>query len=318
MDSTLAYIAVGLLVSLTIFVLFLGLRRVLVGGSEIDERLSMYAATSELYLGATEERPGVSQRVDNFVGTRGFAGPIAQRLRRAGLKLTVTEFLLLKLGAALLPFAILLIVQRQPLAGVLVGGVCFMLPDIWVRQLQRRRSAQFILQLPETLTLIVSGLRAGFSLPQSLQNISKQAPEPTASEFKRVSQELQLGVPYLDALDTLARHIESEDLEMIISVLKINARVGGNLAQVLETVSTTIRERVRLRRQIQVMTSMPRASSYVLGLLPIGFTLVLMVLNPGYIMYVFQWNIFLCIPVGAFAMTVTGFLVIRKMTQIDV
>ncbi len=211
----------------------------------------------------------------------------------------VSEFLLVKVGAAVVAFGIVWLLSRSVIIGLAIAVLCSMLPDLWLRRQTRRRSASFILQLPDTLALIVSGLRAGFSLQQALVNIGKEAPEPTASEFSRVTQELQLGVPLLEALDNLVKRIKSEDLDMIISVFKIHSRVGGNLATVLETVGTTIRERVRLRREIEVITSMQRYSAYVLGLLPIVLGLILFVLNPDYMMGMFQWNMLLCIPVGA-------------------
>jgi tight adherence protein B len=105
---------------------------------------------------------------------------------------------------------------------------------------------------------------------------------------------------------------------MIVSVFKINARVGGNLATVLETVGTTIRERVRLRREVHVITSQQRYASYVLGLLPPVLALILLAINPDYILTMFQWNIFLCIPIGAAVMTLIGFLVIRKIVDIKI
>ena len=129
---------------------------------------------------------------------------------------------------------------------------------------------------------------------------------------------MQLGVPMMAALDNLAQRIESDDLEMMVSVFKIHSRVGGNLATVLATTGTTIRERVKLRREVQVITAMQRMSAYILGGLPLIVGVVLFLLNPSYMREMFNWSIWLCLPIFAAIMTVIGFLIIRKMADIKI
>lgn len=318
MSTMYMMIGVAVLVGLTVLVIAFAITSLIAGSSEVDDRLFAYAKNNSPFAGLEESGPDVSDRVNSYLSGRGFAGGIAANLTRAGVKLTVPEYVLLKLTALLLPFAGVMLVTRHIVPGLVVGVVCTLLPDLWLKIRQRRRSSDFIQQLPDTLALIVSGLRAGFSLQQAIVNVGKEAPEPTSLEFSRVAQEIRLGVPLLDALDSLVRRIKSDDLDMIVSVFKIHSRVGGNLATVLDTVSATIRERVRLRREIQVITSMQRYSSYVLGFLPVGMGLVLMVINPGYIMELFHWNILLCIPVGAALMTIMGFMVIRKIADVKI
>ena len=311
------YLGAALLAGLAVFVVMLAITNLVAASSDVDDRLTTYANASSPFA-LPDEREGVGERVNAYLSERSFSGRIAADLARAGVKLTVAEFLLIKAAAVLLPIGLQLLITRQIVPGLVLGAVCFAMPDLWLRRRQRRRSTDFVLQLPDTLALIVSGLRAGFSLQQAIVNIGKEAPEPTASEFNRVAQEMQLGVPLLDALDSVVRRVKSEDLEMIVSVFKIHGRVGGNLATVLETVGSTIRERVRLRREIGVITSQQRYSSYVLGMLPFIVGLILLVINPTYIMAMFEWNVLLCIPIGAFVMTVMGFLVIRRMVDIKI
>ncbi len=230
----------------------------------------------------------------------------------------MSKYLLIKIGSALLPFVVLAFVTRWISIGLVVGALCFFIPDVWLKRRQRARESEFASQLPETLDSIVGGLRAGFSLQHSMANVARTAPEPTASEFQRLTQEVQLGVHLMEALDHMALRINNDDLAMIVSVFKIHSRVGGNLAAILETVGTTIRERVRLRREIRVLTSMQRMSGYILGALPPFLTLVLFLINPSYMMEMFQWNIWLCIPVFATISMTIGFLVIRKLVDIKV
>jgi len=311
-------LAAATMSALTVLCIVVAITAMIQQTSEVDDRLTAFANSTALFGGAVNQRPDVSARVNSYLNERSFSGGIAATLARAGVMLTVPEYLLIKVAATLIPVAIMLLAARHIVPAIMIGAVCSFLPDLWLKLRQRRRTTEFVLQLPETLALIVSGLRAGFSLQQAIVNIGKEAAEPTASEFNRVSQELQLGVPLMDSLDGLVRRIKSEDLDMIISVFKIHSRVGGNLASVLDTVGNTIRERVRLRREVHVITSQQRYSAYVLGCLPVGLALILFTINPTYMLEMFHWNILLCIPVGAMIMTVLGFLAIRKIADIKI
>ncbi len=314
----MVYIGVAVLAGLAVFFSILGLNSMITAGSEVDDRLDAYATMNTLFAANNEDQSRLGDRVNAYLNERGFTGSMAAALARANVKLTVVEFMMIKLALLLVPFALLWLFTGQPIGGFFIGLVCFFIPDLWLRQREAKRSADFALQLPDTLALIVSGLRAGFSLQQSLLNVAKEAPEPTATEFMRLGQEVQLGVPLHDALDGLVRRIKSPDLDLIVSVFKIHSRVGGNLSTVLETVGSTIRERVRLRREVQVITAQQRYASYVLGAMPPILGLIILTLNPEYMMEMFQWNVFLCIPVGAAIMTILGFLVIRKIVDIKI
>lgn len=312
------YVAAALLSGLAVLFLILGIYRLVRPGATVGERLETYSATATAPFDEfADEQSGMAGRLNEYLEERSFSGSVRAKIARAGVKLTVPEYVLIKAAAILLPLTVLMLLG-QVLVGVLLGAICFLLPDMWLKRRERKRQQQFVLQLPDTLTMIVGGLRAGFSLQHSLLNVARQAPEPTASEFQRVGQEMQLGVALIPALDSLVRRIKSDDLEMIVSVFKIHSRVGGNLATVLETVGTTIRERVKLRREIVVMTSQARLSSYILGALPPALAAIIFVINRSYMMEIFHWNIFLCIPIFAFIMMVIGFLILRKMANIKV
>ncbi|HEX6288174.1 MAG TPA: type II secretion system F family protein [Herpetosiphonaceae bacterium] len=311
-------IAAAAFTGLAVFLAILGLNSLINASSEVDDRLEAYATMSAPFGLSADEQNGLGQRVSSYLNDRSFAGSIRASLARADVKLNVAEYLLIKITAVALPFLLLWLITGYMISGILFAVVGFLIPEFWLRIRERRRIREFTAQLPDTLALIVGGLRAGFSLQQSLLNVSKEAPEPTATEFMRMGQELQLGVPMQEALDGMVRRIKSQDLEMIVSVFKIHARVGGNLAMVLENVGSTIRERARLRREVQVITAQQRYASYVLGLLPIVLGMILMAINPGYMMEMFRWNIYLCIPIGAFLMTVAGFLVIRRIVDIKI
>ncbi|HEY0602584.1 MAG TPA: type II secretion system F family protein [Herpetosiphonaceae bacterium] len=314
----LMLIGAAVLTGLAVFCAVLGLTGVINASSEVDDRLDAYATMSAPFGMATTEQSGLSDRVNAYVNDRSFAGSVRASLARADVKLNVGEYLLIKVAAVVLPFLLFWLLTGYMISGLLFALLGFLIPEVWLRMRERKRVQQFVLQLPDTLALIVGGMRAGFSLQQSMLNVSKEAPEPTATEFMRLGQELQLGIPLQEALDGMVRRIKSPDLEMIVSVFKIHSRVGGNLAMVLENVGSTIRERVRLRREVQVITAQQRYASYVLGALPFVLGMILMAINPGYMMEMFHWNIYLCIPITAFIMTIAGFLVIRRIVDIKI
>jgi tight adherence protein B len=194
----------------------------------------------------------------------------------------------------------------------------FIAPAIWLRSMRNRRSTLFGEQLPETLTMICGALRGGFSLAQSLAMVAREARNPTRSELERVSQEVRLGLSLNDALDNLVARLRSTDLELVVTAIKINGRVGGNLTEILESISVTIRERDKLRREVRVITSMQRMSSYVIGGMPPALALMLFAINPEYMKKLFQPGITLCIPIAAVIFSVTGFVVIQKISDIKV
>lgn len=289
----------------------------------IDSRLDVYlnagfdpdALPSHI---SDPSKSELAERLNETLNKVGMAEGIRRGLARADVPLTVPEYILLKVAATLLPAAAVLVVTRSVIALPFVAGLGFYLPTMWLRSRQRKRQRLFGEQLPEMLATVIGSLRGGFSMPQALDNVAKEAPAPMSTEMRRVMQEVQLGLSVGDALANLAKRMDSQDLDLLVSVLRIHARIGGNLTAVLENISTTIRERSRLQREIRVITSQQRYASYVLGLLPVVLALILMVINPEYMMKLFQPGVLLCIPVGAVVLNVAGFVVIQKIVDIKV
>jgi tight adherence protein B len=133
----------------------------------------------------------------------------------------------------------------------------------------------------------VNSLRAGYSVPQAMEAVAKEAPPPASIEFKRVVAEISIGVPMEISLDNMTSRIDSEDLDLVFTAVNIQREVGGNLAEILETISETIRQRVRIKGEIRTLTASGRATGTVIGLLPIGLAILLMVINPEYMSQLF-------------------------------
>ncbi|HMQ34096.1 MAG TPA: type II secretion system F family protein [Chloroflexaceae bacterium] len=265
-----------------------------------------------------EEGNALAEQLNTRLNNVGFAEGIRRDLARADVLLTVPEYLLLKVAAMLLPTAVVLLLTRSLLAAPLIALIGFFLPTVWLRQRQSRRQRLFAEQLPDMLATVIGSLRGGFSLVQALGNVGNEAPAPMSTEMRRVMQEIQLGLAVGDALSNLAKRMSSADLDMLVSVLRIHARIGGNLTVVLENINTTIRERSRLQREIRVITSQQRYASYVLGLLPVILGLILMTINPEYMLKLFAPGPLLVIPVGAVILNIAGFLAIQKIVDIKV
>ena len=167
------------------------------------------------------------------------------------------------------------------LIGAMVGLIA---PGMYVNQQQSKRLTKFNEQLSDMLNLMVNGLRAGYSTMQAMEAVSKELPSPISDEFRRVVQEMQIGIPMDTALSNLLRRIPSDDLDFVITAINVQREVGGNLSEILETISFTIRERVKIKGEIRVVTSQVRASGTILALIPIFLTIILWFLNPRYLM----------------------------------
>lgn len=293
------------------------------GDRRLSTRMDLYLGTGidphvlPAHVSDTDEGQ-IAGRLNSALNEVGFAEGIRRTLARADLPLTVPEYILLKVAAALLPTALVIVITRSLLVAPLIALLGFFLPTLWLRRRRRHRQRLFAEQLPDMLSTLIGSLRGGFSLAQSLGNVANEAPAPMGVEMRRVMQELQLGLGIGEALDNLARRMESDDLDLVVAVIRINARIGGNLTTVLENINTTIRERTRLQREIRVITSQQRFASYILGLLPIILGMILMTINPDYMLKLFLPGPTLIIPVAAGICNLAGFILIQRMVDIKV
>jgi tight adherence protein B len=192
-------------------------------------------------------------------------------------------------------------------------------PIMYVRSQQGRRLTKFNNQLSDMLNLMVNGLRAGYSTMQAMEAISRELPPPISEEFRRVVQEMQLGVPMDKALDNLLRRIPSEDLDFVVTAVNVQREVGGPLAEILDTIAFTIRERIRIKGDIRVMTSQVRASGSILSGIPFAIFVLIWFINQEYMMEFF--NNALCggIAIGVgIVMIGIGYAIMMKIADIEV
>lgn len=292
----------------------------------VDARLSQFAERK----GTTTDEKGVSaltSRLDAVVGKRKNSSDLARDLAQADLKLTVTEFIMMKFASVLLFAAVGAFLGRASLyamiIGVLIGGLIgLVVPGKFVQFKQGRRLRSFNNQLGDTVGLLANSLRSGYSLLQSMEMVSREAAPPVSQEFRRVVQEVGLGLSLEESLNNLLRRVPSEDLDLMVSAINIQTEVGGNLSEILDTIGHTIRERVRIKGQIRVLTSQARYSGYVVTFLPIAIAAIITGINPEYMAPIFTFGMppeaWCCMPVASAFMMLLGFLAIKKIVNIEV
>lgn len=292
---------------------------------DVGNRLNQYAGRGAAT--AAQPQQSLAQRVDTVVAKGDRGSKIARDLARADLKLTVTEFIGLKLLAALAGAGLGALAGRadsralliSALVGALLGSF---IPNIYVGIRARGRVKAFNNQLGDTINMLANSLRSGYSLLQSMDLVSREAPPPVSAEFRRVVQEVGLGLTTEQALGNLLRRVPSDDLDLMITAVNIQHEVGGNLAQILETIGHTIRERVRIKGEIRVLTSQGRISGYVITALPIGLAIIISVINPAYMAPIFTFGLppkaWCCLPAGSLVMIAIGYWAIMKIVDIEV
>ena len=277
------YIGIGIAL-----LLMFGAGLALLGGDrEVEERLEQFVGPYEPELvsveGVEEEPPDLAERLDNILQQRPFFEPIRQRIAMADVKLRVSEYITLQLLAAFgLAAVAYYIFDLSVLIVIVLFLVGLRLPRIYVSFMARRRMKAFNDQLGDCLNLWVNALRSGYSPLQGMEAIATELPPPISSEFERVVQEIRLGLSLEQALNNMLRRVPSEDLDLVITAINIQREVGGNLAEILDIISHTIRERVRIKGEIQTLTAQGRLTGWVVSLLPIGLALVLYSINPAY------------------------------------
>jgi tight adherence protein B len=291
----------------------------------LDQRLGQYLGDEKDRAGGDDGRrkgdTALTEWVSRRVEKTSIGDNIARELARADVKLKVAEYFALIVISIVGSGAIAwLLGSRQPISFLIGAVVGFFLPRMYVNRQKKRRLKRFNEQLSDMINLMVNGLRAGYSTMQAMESVSKEMPSPISDEFRRVVQEMQLGIPMEAALENLLRRIPSQDLDFMVTAVNVQREVGGNLSEILDTISFTIRERVRIKGDIQTLTAQVRTSGSVLSLIPVFLTLVLWFLNPDYLLSLQGGGIYCVIGVGVAVvfLIATGYIIMMKIADIEV
>jgi tight adherence protein B len=260
------------------------------GDSATLERLDQFVGTGT--VDELDEESGgprasvtsaLTESLDRAIKERGLGGNLGTELARADLKITVAEFWALTAITMIAAAAIFWLIYGGfilPLIGAVIG---YFLPKFYVKMRQRRRLKQFNDQLSDGIQLMANGLRAGYSLLQAMDAVAREMPPPMSVEFNRVVREIGLGIDTERAFENLLRRVPSDDLDLMITAINVQSEVGGNLAEILEIIGFVIRERVRIKGEIKVLTAQAQISGYIISLLPIILGFILYAMNPDYI-----------------------------------
>jgi tight adherence protein B len=295
--------------------------------SGVRRRLSIYTLGGSqpvkeqetTVLGDTQVARSAVEFAGKVVAQRDFESCLGGKLESAAIPLKPAEWLLIHtgivLGAGLLMFLVSSGRVLVTLLGLFLG---FLIPWIYLSYKASQRRKEFMAALPDTLQLMAGSLSAGYSMPQAVDTVVREGKGPISTEFNRALVEARLGVELEDALDGIAERMQSVDFAWVVMAIRIQREVGGNLAEVLTTVSATLRERERLRRQVQVLSAEGRLSAWILGALPAVFALYLILVRPDYLSpmlhSVLGWFL---IGVGIVLLVVGG-LWLRKVVKVEV
>lgn len=253
-----------------------------------------------------------------FANSRGFSDRLDAELESAGVSVRSGEFVVLSVVAFVVGAVIGAALLRAGLLGLIVGAACGMGPTVALRFSLRRRTEKMREQLPDVLTVLASSLRAGHSFMQALDSVAREIPQPAATEFQRVVAEIRLGRPIDEALEALAIRVGSPDFKWAVLAVNIQREVGGNLAEILDNVADTLRERAMMRRQIKVLTAEGRLSAWVLVALPIAIALYMFAVSPDYIGLLVTTKLGLFMLGTAVILLGLGVVWMRKIVDIDV
>ncbi len=321
-------VAFTVMAAVGLVLLFVGLERSLgPQPGRIEERLLRYAsrtsggheedlddATYQLTMARAVSRP-----LGRAIAGRSFADQIQTDLRRADLTWRASEFLTLQAGLAAFLALVGLFVLQNAAAPFILAIVGIYAPRIWLKQRQAKRMKNFQSQLPDTISIIANSLRAGMSMLQSMESLAREGPHPTSQEYARVVREIGLGVAPQEALIHFVDRMRSDDLDLMVTAILVQHEVGGNLSKILDTISHTIRERIKLKGEIKTITSQQRMSGAILAGMPLAAAGGLMLFAPGYFKPMIDpigpWTALL--PIGAFSIFI-GWMIIRKIVDIEV
>jgi tight adherence protein B len=320
---TIALIAASL-AAVAVLSFFVGLQRMAPKRDPMEERLAEYGL-SEYIRGVQHSKKEKSKANDGkrmpvlnrLLQGRGMAEKLNRALMRADVPLTAAEFALIMLmlgGGGLL----LGTWRLNTVLGIVFGLVLTAAPLFYLKFRESRRRAAFIAQLPDVLTLLVGSLRAGYGLAQAIELVAREVPEPACKEFARVVRATGLGLPLQRALEIMAERIESDDLDLMVTAINVQYEMGGNLSAVLDTISDTIRQRVRVLREVSALTAQQRLTGTILALLPVGLAVAISMMQPDYFEPFFEPGWPQVLPLVAISLMVIGFLIIQKILDIKV
>jgi tight adherence protein B len=312
-----------------ILLLFVGisqLRRSAGGAEDFQARLAAYGVTTAGAValppssGLRESMNRLFQPAADRVGrgnVKKGKPSVSEQLMRADLKLRTSEFFLIQIGSGVL-VGLIMFLRFHSIIGFLAAFIGYLIPGFYVRYRINQRLKAFNNQLGDTLTLLSNAIKAGYSFAQAIDTVAKNAVAPIADEFGRAVREMNLGGSPDEALSNITKRIASADFDLVATAYAIHRTVGGNLAEILDNIAYTIRERVRIKGEIATLTAQARASGTLITFLPLVLATFMFFVTPTYFRPMFDSIIgWAMMGLGLF-MIFIGNLIIRRVVAIEV
>lgn len=288
---------------------------------DLSGRLGVYADKSDQDVGFFGSIPLLrrfARQAESVAHDRGVFTMIETALEQANVPLRPGEAITIAIGFSLSLGFVVFVATANILTALIVAVVAMAMAGAFVQYVAARERAKFADQLPDTLNLISTSLRAGYSLLQAVEAVGSEAADPTGREFSRAITETRLGRSPVDSLKLVADRMESTDFDWAVLAINIQREVGGNLAEVLQTAAETMVERNRLRREMKALTAEGRISAIVLGGLPIFLFLFLYFTNRSYLEPLLTTFAGMGLLVGAGIMLIAGIAWLRKIVSVDI
>lgn len=314
---------VSVLVFLAVFLLVLGIS----DASSQERRLVATRLRRIASRDIRNEGPKAArQRVEPWRRLLAWAGRLSlarrlgrladKKLEEADVLLRGEEFVVLILASTIITWLVAFTITLNPAGSLVLGLTAATLPLFALGAARTKRLSSFNAQIGDALAIMANSLRSGFSFLQSMDMVRKELPDPIKKEFTRTLKEISLGTSTEEALENMARRVNSEDLDLVVTAVLIQKQVGGNLSEVLDNIAETIRDRMRIKREIRTLTAQGRISGLIIGLLPLILGGFMIVVRPSYVMELFSSRLGLTMLTVAVTGELAGLLIIRKIVDI--
>jgi tight adherence protein B len=317
-------ITISLLSFLTVFCFVFGLYLIITAKKrEIASRLNKFTRTPGQVIIDEQNSNKEKFTLKNILvilgkvfETRSYTKKIENELLKADIPMRGSEFIVISI----------LIIFATGILGFSLGGLGslivfvflgFICPNLFIKKKKKARFERINQEIGECLTVLSNSLRAGYSFQQSIELVSREMTGPLAMEFGKTLREINLGTPTEQALSNMAQRVESDDLDLMITAVLIQRQIGGNLAEILDNISNTLRERIRIKGEIKTLTAQGRISGLVIGLMPPILFAILLVIDPGYISVLLHKKIGIYMLLTGVCSQIIGFIFIRKIVNIE-
>lgn len=316
-----------LLIFFSVFTMVLGIYRLVAANQIIvNQRVEKYTSKDmhtlseklKLNVKTSTNLKSLFQQASKIFATKSYTRSVEIELAKADIPLRGEEFILINILSGIIPAVLLGVIFTNVALAIVICIAGLIIPRMIIKVAKQKRVVRFNNQIGDALVIMSNSLRAGFSFLQSMEMVSKEMPSPIADEFSRTLREMNFGTPTEESMTNLAKRIDSDDLDLVVTAVLIQRQVGGNLSEVLDNISHTIRERIRIKGEIKTLTAQGRMSGMIIGFLPLGICAILFVINPSYMMTLFTNVVGLFIVGVGIISQMIGLFIIKKVVDIEV